>query len=1274
MSQESGSLLWDDSPSLASLRGPRLEVAVLVFCSEDDLRNSIIFVLQLMGCQRVRSHSAPQPFVLEALRHDPVDLVLCDLQFSTAVLSVVKGADDSSKDRRPRPVLVLISGKRFDRQMMSAALEQGASSYITKPVRVQSIRSVIKRYFSAGDQPVDEDITFNGISECGLPPGYERVRDIGQGAFGMVTLCRRNKDMKLYAVKKVPLGKFGQYDQGRVLNELRLHKSFDCPCIVRSFHTWLSHDVACILMQYVEAGTLTEVVTKCRDGGTKLDNALIIGWFGQMLIGIMYLHEKAVIHRDLKLDNVLGPNAEDCVFLADFGISKQMTGQEATEMSVVGTPRNMAPERLNGNSVTGLPVYGVESDMWSLGVILYELAALRAPFRSKDKSSDLSSEIYAQIGSEDPAPLPFTCSDVLHKVVVGGLLQKRPEDRPSAAELCMHPTIGGAIFAFLKRRRLLRHPSVLELIDILPAPDNPDQVEVSVVQGDITAMNQQGELGMRTLSDGSVGGDSQRSIDRPSTLRGDGEVKVTRKSSKVGFAVSDDEIKSRSRYGKKLLGRSMSNTSNASRLTTVTEKEFRAFESAEDEVVRTTSLNSIKARGNREFWTLQPKAVRVITSDVLGNGSFGVVRRGELYGAPVALKAPHSREKLKGVNSLSNELRVLRNVWHPNVVMFFGACIDPSSASIILVLELLHGMKLGNFVMGESSVGVPRDGMRWKLLLDICNALCYLHSRRPCVVHGDLKDSNLMVELWDSGLRLKLLDFGLSRICSKHAAPLGGTLNWMAPELIKDHTVKPSACADVFSYGRLLFFVVTGKRPLSNLTVGDIIKFADRGLVPPLHWPSLVQAPLGGEAAPLVDRCLSYTAMVRPCMDEVKETIMEWKVDRIVDPASGEGEITDWDSGMDHVQAILTNADEKYSDPSPKRRVLGIAVPEAPKLLGRGCAEQFVEDVMESLMSIAASNRSLIETGRVELYVTDRVITGRYGAVVVGQFDGYMVAVRVPRVEICGLRPQNIERMLPMHFNVRHPNIVAFHGVCFDRNMVCPVFEWIYGPPLEAFLQVSAPEVRTRHTFLLDLCSALCYLHDKDPPIVHGCLRASNIVVETVLERPRIKLLDFGVLRLLLGDQAHQKGAVGSSGPEWQVRSRRRELIWSAPELLNQDRPLATPAADVFSFGRLAFLVLTGRLPLQGHKIAALEQAAKKNHVLPLKWNLDSPLSKPCTVLSDRCCRPKPKLRPDIMDVAAEVKTWADAAAGYLKPKTEKTLTETPAFVAYSGDEVWIEI
>lgn len=160
-------------------------------------------------------------------------------------------------------------------------------------------------------------------------------------------------------------------------------------------------------------------------------------------------------------------------------------------------------------------------------------------------------------------------------------------------------------------------------------------------------------------------------------------------------------------------------------------------------------------------------------------------------GTPVAVKLVRDQPVEDNVSSsLANELRVLRHIRHPNVVLFHGACVDLGNGVLALVLERVGGVTLGDCILPPKS---PSRADRHAVILDVCCALRYLHSLTPAVAHGDLKPSNIMVEERPWGPRAKLLDSGLSRVMTCHARPLGGAYAWMAPEVLRE------ACAPAAS-------------------------------------------------------------------------------------------------------------------------------------------------------------------------------------------------------------------------------------------------------------------------------------------------------------------------------------------------------------------------------------------------------------------------------------------------------------------------------------------
>ncbi|CAK0840988.1 unnamed protein product [Prorocentrum cordatum] len=293
-------------------------------------------------------------------------------------------------------------------------------------------------------------------------------------------------------------------------------------------------------------------------------------------------------------------------------------------------------------------------------------------------------------------------------------------------------------------------------------------------------------------------------------------------------------------------------------------------------------LQHIAQIGAREQWLVAAGELEIEAARVLGAGSFGVVFSGCYQGTPVAVKMRKTRS---GLNSpaqllqLCNELRILRRLRHPNIVFLYGACLDTNHGDLALVLELVDGVQLRHFIWSGSSPDSgraspmdqrgPSDAARSQVLLDMSCALRYLHTRTPRIVHGDLKDTNVLVEPSRAPCshRAKLLDFGLARVCTRHARVLGGTLRWVAPELVGNRVRAPNSSADVFSFGRLVFFVLTGRFPIENVSRSKLRQFLKSAELPELQWGHA-----GRDAAayrPLVEECTQVDPSVRPRMTQV---------------------------------------------------------------------------------------------------------------------------------------------------------------------------------------------------------------------------------------------------------------------------------------------------------------------------------------------------------------------------------------------------------------------
>ncbi|CAN0324950.1 unnamed protein product, partial [Ectocarpus fasciculatus] len=242
-----------------------------------------------------------------------------------------------------------------------------------------------------------------------------RVNEVvGSGGFGQAVLCTRKTDNKACIIKQINIPMLSPEARREARKEATLLENLSHPSIVgfwESFFHGPSEGLLCIVMDYADGGDLGDYLKK--RNGRLLDEELIFDWFVQMTSALRYIHEKNILHRDLKPMNVF-LTGSGTIKLGDFGIAKVLECTADMANSICGTPFYMAPEVLDYHP------YGHKADMWSLGCILYEMARLRRPFTS-----------VAKIFQTDPEPIPASRYSAELRSLVDELLRKDPHARPS---------------------------------------------------------------------------------------------------------------------------------------------------------------------------------------------------------------------------------------------------------------------------------------------------------------------------------------------------------------------------------------------------------------------------------------------------------------------------------------------------------------------------------------------------------------------------------------------------------------------------------------------------------------------------------------------------------------------------------------------------------------------------------------------------------------------------------------------------------------------------
>jgi len=255
---------------------------------------------------------------------------------------------------------------------------------------------------------------------------------LGEGAYSAVYKVVRLADREVYALKKVKLPSLSDKEKQNALNEVRLLASIKHDNIIGYKEAFFDDKTRClcIVTEYANTGDLFQQITKCQKAREHPKEADVWRFLYGMCHGLKALHDMRILHRDLKCANVFlhtSPGSETVAKLGDFNVSK--VAKRGLCMTQTGTPYYASPEVWRDMPYDG------KSDMWSLGCVLYEMVALRPPFRAEDMEG-----LYRKVlrGQYPRIPPHFT-NDLSE--IIGVLLQVNPRHRPNIDQMLQMPVM-----------------------------------------------------------------------------------------------------------------------------------------------------------------------------------------------------------------------------------------------------------------------------------------------------------------------------------------------------------------------------------------------------------------------------------------------------------------------------------------------------------------------------------------------------------------------------------------------------------------------------------------------------------------------------------------------------------------------------------------------------------------------------------------------------------------------------------------------------------------
>ncbi|NXC00512.1 NEK5 kinase, partial [Orthonyx spaldingii] len=278
---------------------------------------------------------------------------------------------------------------------------------------------------------------------------YEIIKKIGEGSFGKIFLAKGKMDNEPCVIKEINLTKMPVKEKEASEKEVILLAKMKHANIVTFFASLQEKNKLYIVMEYCDGGDLMKRINM--QHGVLFDEDQILSWFVQISLGLKHIHDKKILHRDVKAQNIFLSNNGTVAKLGDFGIARQLNSTTEFAHTCVGTPYYLSPEMCENRP------YNNKTDIWSLGCVLYELCALKHPviltvlfllFSLIKFQGNSLHELVLKICRGRFQPVSPNYSYDL-RILISQLFKISPRDRPSINSILRKPFLQKLVLRYL---------------------------------------------------------------------------------------------------------------------------------------------------------------------------------------------------------------------------------------------------------------------------------------------------------------------------------------------------------------------------------------------------------------------------------------------------------------------------------------------------------------------------------------------------------------------------------------------------------------------------------------------------------------------------------------------------------------------------------------------------------------------------------------------------------------------------------------------------------